>query len=74
MNSYLLKRTVSGLGNIKNGRYLYENYIKTKAIADSVIYKRMDVCPWPIKKYYQKPTDPFSHSKENNRLPSSQKS
>ena len=73
INGYLLKRTVSGLGNIKSGLYLYENYIKRKAIVDSTIYKRMEICPWPLKKYYQKPIDPSFHLKENNPPPSSQK-
>lgn len=34
---YTLKRTVSGLNNIKNGNYLYKNFIK----------QRMEICPWP---------------------------
>ena len=73
VNRYLLKRTVSGLGNIKNGQYLYENYIKRKTIIDATIYKRMEICPWPPKKCCQKPIDPSFHSKGNNHQPVSQK-
>ena len=67
---YLLKRTVSGLENIKNGHYLHENYIKYKK---QEMLKRMTVCPWPPKKCHRKPIHLASHLKENNRLPASQK-
>ena len=69
-NRYALKRTISGLGNIKNGHYLYENYIKYKK---QELLKRMTVCPWPPKKYHQKRIDLASRLKENNPPPSSQK-
>ena len=70
MYRYAIKRTVSGLGNIKNGHYLHENYIKYKK---QEMLTRMTVCPWPPKKCHQKPIYPASHSTENNRRPSSRK-
>lgn len=72
-NGYVLRRTISGLENINNGMYIYDNYIKQKTQIDTTIYKRMEICPWPPKKYCQKSIDPSSHSKENNHQPSSQK-